>query len=874
MKRTLKWLAVFTFLLCALSISASAATNQGTHLLGSNEGFQNYSTYGSPVYSYLTTKSGRLMTVTQNTNGIEVAYYNTDYTLYKTKAIKTELPIFGGFYETENNYYILSGQTNLSESNSVEVYRITKYDKLWQRLGSVGLYGVNTTYPFDAGSARFAHKGNVLVVRTCHEMYTSEDGLNHQANVTFSVNTDTMSVITSHHIVANVTWGGYVSHSFNQFIRYDGNQLVAVDHGDAYPRSVCLVKYGANAYFTNNNSVSSVTTMYGIPGSIGDNFTGVSVGGLEASPSTYIVVGNAVWSGGSSTGPRNIFVSTTPRSGGNATVTYLTSYTDASASTPHIVKMSNDYYLVMWTKGEYVYYVRLNASGQKVGSIYKMKGKLSDCAPVVINKKVQWYTYNGNDVTFYSISTASIGSTAKKTVNNGHKIVQKSNSSYHWDGCVSCSRVFNKKVHKNTPSTTYVGFDTKGNWVRACATCDYVYKSNPVTMELKVSKDSYGNETLTPVLKIPTRTLKEGIDYRYYLASSSYTYNSGHREYYKATVCVYGTNYHSEQIEKEFTSLTLYGNIADIKTQTYTGRPVKPAVKVTVNGKTLKNGTDYTVSYKNNTKVGTATVTVTGKGRYFGTAKKTFYVGRSVSSAKVTGLKTKTYTGNNLTQTPKVVVKDKVLKKGVDYTISYKNNRKAGTAKITIKGIGKYTGSITKTFKIQPANISKCKVTLSSKTVTYNGKVQAPSVVVKSPNGTTLKRGVHYTVKYEGKRITVGTYKVTVKMLKGNFTGSKTLTFKITPPKTAVTSLTGGKSKIKLVLQKQSKQVSGYEIQYGTTKSVNAKIKTITSYKTAKTTLWNLKSEKTYYVRVRTYKTVNGKKVYSAWSAYKSVKTT
>jgi len=163
-------------------------------------------------------------------------------------------------------------------------------------------------------------------------------------------------------------------------------------------------------------------------------------------------------------------------------------------------------------------------------------------------------------------------------------------------------------------------------------------------------------------------------------------------------------------------------------------------------------------------------------------------------------------------------------------------------------------------------------VKLSKTEYTYNGKTQKPSVVVKDLAGKTIS-SKYYTVSYASGRKNVGTYKVTVKF-KGNYSGTKTLTFKINPPKTTVKSLTAAKKSLKVAITKKSTQVTGYEIQYSTSKKfTKAKSKLLTSYKKTSTTLTKLSAKKTYYVRVRTYKTVNGKKYYSGWSTIKYKKT-
>ncbi len=164
-------------------------------------------------------------------------------------------------------------------------------------------------------------------------------------------------------------------------------------------------------------------------------------------------------------------------------------------------------------------------------------------------------------------------------------------------------------------------------------------------------------------------------------------------------------------------------------------------------------------------------------------------------------------------------------------------------------------------------------VKLSATSYTYNGKAKTPTVTLKDSAGNTLKKGTDYTVAYASGRKNVGKYKVTIK-LKGNYSGTKTLYFKINPPKTEISKVTAAKKALKVTVAKKSTQVTGYEIQYSTSKKfTSAKTKTISSYKTTKTTLSKLSAKKTYYVRVRTYKTVNGSKYYSGWSTSKAKKT-
>lgn len=167
-------------------------------------------------------------------------------------------------------------------------------------------------------------------------------------------------------------------------------------------------------------------------------------------------------------------------------------------------------------------------------------------------------------------------------------------------------------------------------------------------------------------------------------------------------------------------------------------------------------------------------------------------------------------------------------------------------------------------------------VELSKTSFTYNKKVQTPSVVVKDSAGNVLAKDVDYTVAYAAGRKNVGIYKATVTFT-GKYSGTKELTFSIDPKTTKLATLKAGKKKLTAKWKKLTVQTNGYEVQYGLKKNFKgAKTKTVKKNKTISLTISKLKSNKTYYVRVRTYKNVkvNGKitKVYSSWSNVKRIK--
>ena len=170
----------------------------------------------------------------------------------------------------------------------------------------------------------------------------------------------------------------------------------------------------------------------------------------------------------------------------------------------------------------------------------------------------------------------------------------------------------------------------------------------------------------------------------------------------------------------------------------------------------------------------------------------------------------------------------------------------------------------------------KATAKLNKTSFTYNGKIQTPVVTVKSSTGKTLKRGKDFTISYGGNCKTPGKHKVVINY-KNNYTGTKNYYFYIIPKGTSIKSLSKGKKKIYLKVNKQTAQIDGYQVQYSTSSKFKSGNKTtcINKKKTTKT-IKKLKSKKWYYVRVRTYKqvTVDGKKqwYYSNWSNTKSIK--
>lgn len=219
-------------------------------------------------------------------------------------------------------------------------------------------------------------------------------------------------------------------------------------------------------------------------------------------------------------------------------------------------------------------------------------------------------------------------------------------------------------------------------------------------------------------------------------------------------------------------------DVAFDKELTYTGNELTQTVTVTVNGKTLTVGTDYTVSGLTGTEPGSYPVTVAGTGNYTGTVTKSFEIAKAdISSATIGDIDSPVgYTGTAYEPEVTVTFNGTELALDTDYTVAYTNNVNAGEATVTITGTGAhFKGSVEKHFTITAADLSGCAFAPIAD-VTYNTKAHTPEVTV-AISGRTLEADKDYTVSYDSN-VKAGTATVTVTG-KGNFTGSANTTFTI-----------------------------------------------------------------------------------------------
>ena len=330
-----------------------------------------------------------------------------------------------------------------------------------------------------------------------------------------------------------------------------------------------------------------------------------------------------------------------------------------------------------------------------------------------------------------------------------------------------------------------------------------------------------------------------------------------------------------------------YASITGLSSKTYTGKVITQTPVIELAGVTLISGTDYTVSYKNNTNAGTATVTFTGKGNYTGTASRTFTITRAsqaitakaaastvsvgkTTTVSITGAKgTKSYKSSNTgiatvnSTTGKVTAK-KVGTVTITATSASTSNYKAASKTVTIKVVPAATSSITAANQATGIKLTWKKVTGATGYKVYRGSTLIKTIKSGSTVACTDTKANTNGTKY--------TFKIVPTASTGNGTAKSLTTYRVARP--SVNSVKNSSSKKMTVKWAKNTKATGYQIQYSTSKTFanGNKTATVTKAATVSKVIGSLTKGKTYYVRIRTYKTVGSAKYWSTWSAAKSVK--
>ncbi len=221
---------------------------------------------------------------------------------------------------------------------------------------------------------------------------------------------------------------------------------------------------------------------------------------------------------------------------------------------------------------------------------------------------------------------------------------------------------------------------------------------------------------------------------------------------------------------------------AEIPEQQYTGEEIQPEVTVTLGDYVLEEGTDYKVTgYSDNVDIGEADIALEGFGNFTGKTHVRFeIVPIDLGSGTLQAIEDQTYTGEEIRPEVTVRLDGKTLEKDTDYEVVYENNVNAGTADVTVKGKGNYSGSLAGTFAIAPCGISESECTVGAvEDQTYTGAQIRPAVEVFW-NGKKLLQDTDYTIMYDDN-INAGTVNGSIAGT-GNYSGTiGTVVFVILP---------------------------------------------------------------------------------------------
>ncbi len=449
----------------------------------------------------------------------------------------------------------------------------------------------------------------------------------------------------------------------------------------------------------------------------------------------------------------------------------------------------DDYVLVEWVEGENVGYKRSFDFSTALYEDILLTAVWGDAHIVTATGGEYNFYYTGSPITLPDIH-----------VYVGGKEVEASD--------------YTVKYRKNVNvGEAYCDIKLKGNYSGSCVIPFYINEAELddnmsrthvyLLEDIKYVKYDGQVHKERPILFMPTKSgyyiLQEGKDYLLDYEESKYNDYRSVGEYY---VDVWGIG-NFDGIMTFIINITTQKNIENAKvkivgSRDYTGTPLTPEVSVTYNGKKLVAGEyeDYTVVYDGSSSAGTARLyIVAGKHSDYCGIKVVKYeiLGDSIKEAEISGIEDKIFNGypaqqDNLKllcfghELLGVSVFDYQNRTSADqyadcsYTYEYKANNSAGTAKLIIRGINRYTGTVTKTFKIGKCSLENVDQVKVNSEVNYGTKAAKPEVIIEH-NGLILENGKDYTVTYSANK-KPGTATVKIKG-KGNFSGTVTKQFEI-----------------------------------------------------------------------------------------------
>lgn len=672
MKRERKILVLlsllFGFLLFPAREAKAAATLQPTAC-------DNRSVY-LKRYSDLVSLDDGYMRVFNKEKKVYIEYYDNDFNIKSKKSIPLELDLWGGFYNGSDGYYLVEGQNNTGEDDAKEVIRVIRYGRNWNKTGTAHIIGIagddfgQVRYPFDYGCVEMAEINGVLYIATGHQGYVDDSvGQGHQGLLVIAVKQSTMTG----EIIENDLW-----HSLAQYVKAKDNSLYLLEQSEG-SRATKLSRYD-----TVNDKWDRIY-VYQYGGSRDSVWAlpcYASVDAMEVSDTSVLGLGTSIDQTKYDTArennlPMNIYLTVTPLDDFTQEATKvisLTNYTESGKAFMgvKITKVNDNRFMVFWEEynseaegsgteedtlaGSTLHYVFIDGKGNRISQEYTTGAPISGCQPVVKGEKVVYYASNKNMVDFYSIDS-NTGNTTKKMYHvAGDGIGWKFQNgvlTVYGNGAI----FLDPKDRYRLPVASSGGgysYTQQGPWhaiqskVKKVVICSGVteiperafpYFTNLEEIEIEPGLKSIGKEAFygcddLEKLTIPASVTKIGEDitwtgyfwignYSHVMAGTIYApYNSYAIQYAKKNALRYKIDLSRAKVSGLNASYT------------YTGKAITPAVTVKLGSQTLKAGEDYSLSYSDNKKVGTAELTISGNESYYGSIRLTFEIKAAASAGQ------------------------------------------------------------------------------------------------------------------------------------------------------------------------------------------------------------------------------------------------
>ena len=763
-------------------------------------------------YSDLVSLDDGYMRVFYKENAVYIEYYDNDFNVKSKKSIPMELDLWGGFYNGSDGYYLVEGQNHREEDDTKEVIRVIRYDRNWQKTGTAHITGVagdefgQVRYPFDGSCVEMAEINGTLYIATGHEGYVDDFlGQGHQGLLVIAVNQSTMTG----KIIEYDLW-----HSFAQYVKAKDNELYLLEQSEG-SRCTTLSRYDTAAdqwkqiqvyQYGGERTSSWAVNCY------------ASVDALEVSADSVLCLGTSIDQAKYDVAykdrlPMNIYLTVTPLDNFTEEATKvisLTNYTDQGKSFMgvKITKVNNNRFMISWEEyneetegsgttedtlaGSILHYVFVDGRGNKISQEYTTGATISGCQPVLKDGKIVYYASNKNMVDFYSIDSTT-GSTSKKM----YRVAGEGAGWEFKEGTLtiygSGELAFDMEDRYRIPvASTETGFSygQQSQWyaiqnqvkkivirsgVTAIPERAFPYFQNLEEVEIEPGLQSigkmafYGCRFSLKKVTIPASVTKIGDDIvwtgSYWIGDESHVtagtiyapYNSYAIQYAKKN----GLRYKIDLSNAKVSGLNA--------SYTYTGKAITPTVTVKLGSQTLKAGEDYSLSYSDNKKVGTAELTISGNESYYGSIRLTFEIKAAASASQDQKPSDQKPSASNTALKPGTVKTDgktkNVYKVKTASTVELKQLKNKNASTVTIPSTVKFNG---KTYRVTSIAAGAFKNNKKLKKVTISGYITTigAGAFQNCTSLTTVKTGSRVTTI--GSKAFYGCRKLTTVVLGKN----------------------------------------------------------------------------------------------------------